>query len=697
MRLYRRALLALVVVSLAVVPAARAADRIVAIGDIHGSYDGLVTILRAAGLADENLSWSGGTTVMVQTGDFLDRGSQVKEVVGLLRRLQEEAPAAGGRVEILLGNHEALNLLGVMRDVASETFAAFVEEGSEKRREESYRQWLKWARQRAKRFHLPTPDDSPAGRAAWMEKVPLGMLEYLDWLAPEGELGSYLRKLPIVTTIDGLFFVHGGLPPPLGSLSDQELNERVWQEERTLDDCRQLLLKEDVIHETTDPNETIDNGLQELTHLTEQAAKVPEPLRSSLIERARTLQACVNYPDWWLVTSEGPLWFRGFAHWPETEGNPLVDALVEAKGVRAFIVGHTTQRGRIGERFGGRVFLIDTGMLTSFYSGGQPAALEIVGDRFTAIYERHREVLVGGTSGGEEDVEGARSSHEGGVSPQTVHDGDGAGGGEDVGFDAAPARVYHDAAGNPLPFQDVDSILDFLTTADIIESKRIRQGINQPWKLTLERNGVRTHAVFREVNVKKERYRESNGLFYPVFRDSYIHEVAAFELARMLGVEGIPPVVLRPFRGNHGSVQLWIENVIDDKTRIERGIDPPGVWWVQQRIVRDVFDALIANTDRNSGNILIETDTWTLWLIDHTRSFFEQTDLMHLDDLAQCERGLYEKLKGLDRQQVAKRLEPYLHSSQIDVLFERWDLLLQHFDALIREKGEQSVLFDMLR
>ena len=46
-------------------------------------------------------------------------------------------------------------------------------------------------------------------------------------------------------------------------------------------------------------------------------------------------------------------------------------------------------------RFGNRVFFIDTGMLSSYYAGGRPSALEIDGGTFTAIYLDHREVLVG--------------------------------------------------------------------------------------------------------------------------------------------------------------------------------------------------------------------------------------------------------------------------------------------------------------
>ena len=92
--------------------AAAAGGRVVAIGDVHGSISGLTTILAEAGLIDADLHWTGGDATLVQTGDLLDRGVDVREVLELLMRLQEEAADAGGRVEVLLGNHETMNLTG---------------------------------------------------------------------------------------------------------------------------------------------------------------------------------------------------------------------------------------------------------------------------------------------------------------------------------------------------------------------------------------------------------------------------------------------------------------------------------------------------------------------------------------------------------------------------------------------------------
>src|SRR5690349_8284260 len=73
-------------------------QRIVAIGDIHGDYDQLVSILRASEVIDKSNHWVGGKTFLVQTGDLLDRGADAKKVMDLLIDLEPQAKKAGGRV-----------------------------------------------------------------------------------------------------------------------------------------------------------------------------------------------------------------------------------------------------------------------------------------------------------------------------------------------------------------------------------------------------------------------------------------------------------------------------------------------------------------------------------------------------------------------------------------------------------------------
>ncbi len=85
-------------------------DEVIAIGDLHGDFNAMVSVLQAARLIDENNNWSGGTTTLVQVGDQLDRGDTEKEILDLFELLIDQAAAAGGQVIVLNGNHETMNV-----------------------------------------------------------------------------------------------------------------------------------------------------------------------------------------------------------------------------------------------------------------------------------------------------------------------------------------------------------------------------------------------------------------------------------------------------------------------------------------------------------------------------------------------------------------------------------------------------------
>jgi len=102
---------------------------------------------------------------------------------------------------------------------------------------------------------------------------------------------------------------------------------------------------------------------------------------------------------WYLLNPNGPLWFRGFAMWTSEEGRPRIEELTKRYKAARFVVGHTTLKSsRITPRFDDRVYLIDTGMLGSYYQGGRASALEIRGDRVSAIYGDGRMTLSDGAA-----------------------------------------------------------------------------------------------------------------------------------------------------------------------------------------------------------------------------------------------------------------------------------------------------------
>ncbi len=201
--------------------------------------------------------------------------------------------------------------------------------------------------------------------------------------------------------------------------------------------------------------------------------------------------------------------------------------------------------------------------------------------------------------------------------------------------------VYTDVEGNPLPFQDSSSILKALKTGEIVEREIMSRGVANNIKLVLDYQGTRFHAVLRLINVTEEEETGSVRMVVK-YRDTYIFEAAAFELNELLGIRRIPPTTIRRVDDAEGSIQIWMEGMTPEDIMLEQDrLRPPdrNRWW-QQKGVMWVFDALIANTDRNQGNLLIDED-WNLWLIDHTRAFRETSVLFSVNDLKLCERGLW--------------------------------------------------------
>ena len=154
--------------AIVVVPSA---ERIVAIGDIHGDRDALVSALETGGLiapgGAADVKWTGGHSVVVFTGDLIDKWNQGLPVLDLIRALAPAAEAQGGRVIVTMGNHEA----------------EFLAKGS--------------ADDKAQEF---LGELSTAGLAA--DSVASGT-------DPRG-VGRFLRGLPFAARVGDWFFAHAG-------------------------------------------------------------------------------------------------------------------------------------------------------------------------------------------------------------------------------------------------------------------------------------------------------------------------------------------------------------------------------------------------------------------------------------------------------------------------------------------------------
>ncbi len=231
-------------------------ERIVSMGDVHGDFISLSTMLQKTGLVDDSLHWAGGRSVFVQLGDFTDRGARVRETMDLLMKLQEEAPRQGGQVIVLMGNHEMMNIVGDYRYVSTEAYSSFADEGSEQRRASAFKQFLKWRKHRAERYGDFEAVDPSVLKKTWFEGHPPGFVEYLEAMGPEGTYGRWLRRLPAVVKIGDSIFIHGGIRPSLAKMDLDELNREVAKERELHDALRKTLVSYRVIDTTSTLGDT---------------------------------------------------------------------------------------------------------------------------------------------------------------------------------------------------------------------------------------------------------------------------------------------------------------------------------------------------------------------------------------------------------------------------------------------------------
>jgi hypothetical protein len=248
--------------------------------------------------------------------------------------------------------------------------------------------------------------------------------------------------------------------------------------------------------------------------------------------------------------------------------------------------------------------------------------------------------------------------------------------------------------GKPLPFKNDVEILEFLRTADVVSMKTLSTGVTKPEKVLLEKDGIRMNAVFRDVDVFKRKWKSRDGIKLN-FRDSCLFEIAAYELGVLLGLDVIPPVVERKIKGKEGSLQAWVEESMTEKSRKKDDISPtsPRFWMLQYQMMY-LFDNLIYNDDRNTGNILIDKD-WVLWLIDHTRAFRPVSEFRNVSAIVLCERTVWENLKNLKDSVIEERLDAYLDTYEMKTLLERKQKMIAHVEELIVKRGVDSVLFDL--
>jgi hypothetical protein len=270
---------------------------------VHGDKDALAAVLRMAGIMDSNERWIGGPAHVVQVGDVPSRGPQTRKALDLLMRLEQQALDAGGKLHVLIGNHDSGVIIGDLRSVLPEEYEEFRTADSENRLRKAYDDEVALLRKQN-----ALPSDIESFRTSWFERRPPGWVEHREAFAPNGRYGSWIRRNNVVIRINDSLFVHGGISPKYASASRSTLNAAIQKE------------------------------------LANYAGQLP----SMPLEVA------------------GPLQYRGLSEEDVAAPLSHVDNVLNIHRVRRVIVGHTVTQTAILPRYDGRVINVDIG-LSRFY------------------------------------------------------------------------------------------------------------------------------------------------------------------------------------------------------------------------------------------------------------------------------------------------------------------------------------------
>ena len=316
-------------------------ERIVAVGDLHGDYENFLKILKAPEIKiiDDNHRWIAGKTHLVQIGDVLDRGPDAKEIFDLLKELETQAEEAGGKVHMLIGNHEEMNICNIAFDrrgyVPVEQLRDFLPAEYVEKEERKIR----------KRLGIPpsseTDDDSPLNPniiAFWEDKISQSMnvrlltRRHVRWYYIREfnkNWAPWILKHNAVIKINDIVFVHGGINEKYSTWPLKRLNNQLRKE---LDMFRVANL----LGQPPDPNFEI------------------------------------------VFDQNGPLWFRDYSlYGPEYE--PTLEGILKNLDATSIVTAHTPRQVENAtemSRYNGKVWIIDTN-ISSVYPRGNLSALII--------------------------------------------------------------------------------------------------------------------------------------------------------------------------------------------------------------------------------------------------------------------------------------------------------------------------------
>ena len=214
-------------------------------------------------------------------------------------------------------------------------------------------------------------------------------------------------------------------------------------------------------------------------------------------------------------------------------------------------------------------------------------------------------------------------------------------------------------------------IEEFMRTAKVEKVADIPIGVTRPRRAYVAAGGPAASFAWKALRPSMQ-----NGYF-----ESYKSEIAAYEIDKMLGLNMVPVVVERVVNNDTGAAVLWLEGVRSWETVLPLP-KPPA--WNQELARMKMFDDLIGNSDRNKGNLLVDSE-WHLFLIDHSRAFVSEPRLPQ--ELQTVDKRLWEAMLALDEPSLKSAVGRWLDSRQLQAVLRRRDAMKKKIDALVAKQG----------
>ncbi len=225
-----------------------------------------------------------------------------------------------------------------------------------------------------------------------------------------------------------------------------------------------------------------------------------------------------------------------------------------------------------------------------------------------------------------------------------------------------------------------DALEAFMRAAPVLKLEDVPIGVTKPRRAVFEPGGLVQRAAWKPL---APSYRGG-------FRESYKAEVAAYKLDRVLELHMVPPVIERTMSRIKGALVYWIENT--HPWDIKNPPNRPDAEWSHRVSRMRLFDQLVANIDRNAGNLLYDDDGH-LFLIDHSRAFTERTDIKNLAVPARIDRALWNRIEALTLDQMQVALGEWLSDKELRAVLARRDRIRDQITTMVARRGETAVFF----